>query len=446
MINQILEILENSNVFLTGGGGVGKSYTTQNIMQHYKDNKKNVVALGSTGISAVNIGGMTLHSFFCLGICKNIDELRGYDKSKWRKQKLSDLKKILEKTDLIVIDEISMVSAELFDLVSYRLANSNFKGKLLVVGDFYQLPPVMKKDEEKNRSLFYSTYAFSALSWSNSKFVYIEILKSKRTDDLEFYENLSHIRVGKLNQKTINYILKFISSEIPLNGENTVLFGRNKEADELNKFMLEKLANDTEISQGYYEIYSSNLPDDRVEKWLKNLNVVDSFEFKIGAKVIFTTNKYSLTHEKILFYNGESGTIKDIEKKDGQIESIIVEKNNGEIIEVERNSYDLTEIAIESDSLDYTVLASYYQFPIRLAYAITIHKSQGMSIENLVCDLNNIFTDGQLYVALSRAVDPKKLKIIYNKKESFESYINRVVKVNDEVRNFYNEQAFIYFE
>ena len=146
MKDQILEILSRSNVFLTGGGGVGKSYLTASIIRHYKENFKNVVILGSTGISAVSLGGVSLHSFFKFGYCKDYEELRRLDYR--QKDKLSKLRNMLDACDLLVIDEISMVSSNVMEMIRYRLLTSKFKGRVLIVGDFYQLPPVQKEQNE----------------------------------------------------------------------------------------------------------------------------------------------------------------------------------------------------------------------------------------------------------------------------------------------------------
>ncbi|MCD8213697.1 MAG: AAA family ATPase, partial [Campylobacter sp.] len=160
MLEQILKILESSNLFLTGGGGVGKTYLTQAIIKHYKSELKNVVILGSTGISAVGIGGVSVHSFFKFGICKNYEELRLFDRR--QKSKLNGVKSMLDSCDLLIIDEISMISGDLMEMVYYRLNTSKFKGRVLLVGDFYQLPPVQKQNN--SNGLFNFTYAFSSLS------------------------------------------------------------------------------------------------------------------------------------------------------------------------------------------------------------------------------------------------------------------------------------------
>ena len=440
MLNFVLEKLEKSNLFITGGGGVGKSYITKDIINAYKGAKKPVVVLGSTGISAVEIGGVTLHSFFKLGICKNADELKQLDKK--QKDKISELKKILKTAKLIIIDEISMISAEVFDLVYYRLINSEFSGKMLVVGDFYQLPPVQKKDDmqKPQNSLFSGFYAFSSYGWAQLNFSYIEMIGSKRTQDENLYKMLSNLRVGVVNDDMIEFLKSRLVDFGGANLDSTMIFGRNKEADELNALRLNAIDSPLVIAKGYYEIYDFALSDEKIAKWIKSLSVNENLHLKVGAKVIFTTNKWGE------FYNGEQGIIEEFREKNGIVESIVITKLDGKMVEIERQSYDLGEFMRIDDEIKEIVLASYYQFPIKLAYAITIHKSQGMSIKNLVCDINNIFANGQLYVALSRAVSQENLGIIYSRGRNLKDYIQSVVKIDDEIRNFYQNESFIYIE
>lgn len=350
MLNQLLEILKKSNVFLTGRGGVGKSHLTQAVIKHYKSELKNVVVLGSTGIAAVNVGGVSVHSFFKFSICSNLEELRGYDRK--QRGKLGELKKMLDVCDLIVIDEISMISAGLMDMIYYRLMSSRFVGRVMLVGDFYQLPPVRKNGDDGN-SLFKFLYAFNSSSWHEFEF-------------------------------------------------------KNDE----------------------------NLNENALDRWIANLYAPEILNIKIGAKVIFTVNKWGE------YYNGERGQIMQILKEGGEIKSVIVQKAGGEIVEVERSRFDMSEFVMAGEHLEERARASLTQFPLKLAYAITIHKSQGMSIENLVCDLDHIFANGQLYVALSRAIDPKKLRIFYGKARPFREYLQSVVKIDEEVEKFYLENKF----
>lgn len=160
-LSLVLKHLETHNVFLTGGAGVGKSYTTTELIRHYRtQTDQQVIALGSTGISAVNIGGFTIHSFFVFGISNNFDELELHDKR--NRSRLSELKKVLKATDLIIIDEISMVSADMMEMISYRLSSMEYLGKLLFVGDFFQLPPVQKANQPQHHLFGNRVYAFES--------------------------------------------------------------------------------------------------------------------------------------------------------------------------------------------------------------------------------------------------------------------------------------------
>ena len=433
MLNQLLEILKKSNVFLTGRGGVGKSHLTQAVIKHYKSELKNVVVLGSTGIAAVNVGGVSVHSFFKFGICSNLEELRGYDRK--QRGKLGELKKMLDACDLIVIDEISMISAGLMDMIYYRLMSSRFVGRVMLVGDFYQLPPVRKNGDDGS-SLFKFLYAFNSSSWYEFEFKNIELVVSKRTKDKKFYDILSMLRVGRLSEEVFAYIENLRVPSVQVDDDTSVLFGRNYEADELNNKMLSKLPAQLERAEALVEIYDENLNENALDRWIANLYAPEILNIKIGAKVIFTVNKWGE------YYNGECGQIMQILKENGEIKSVIVQKEGGEIVEVERARFDMSEFVMAGEHLEERARASLTQFPLRLAYAITIHKSQGMSIENLVCDLNHIFANGQLYVALSRAIDPKKLRIFYGKSRPFREYLQSVVKIDEEVEKFYLENKF----
>jgi len=217
--------LEGGNIFLSGGAGVGKSYLTAKIIQLYKNEGKSVVPLGSTGISAVNIGGYTLHSFFVFGIASNLQELRVQDRK--NRSRLSELKKILQNLDLLIIDEISMVSADMIDMVYYRLDSLGFRGRVLVVGDFYQLPPIVKQSSD-NALFKRSFYAFESSAWDKFDFKPIILSEIKRTKDRKFAEILSYIRKGECNSEVRNYLNTLWRGNLKFTIEPTYLFGRNK--------------------------------------------------------------------------------------------------------------------------------------------------------------------------------------------------------------------------
>lgn len=433
LVNQLEKILENDNVFLSGGAGVGKSYLTNELKFAYKKAGKSVVSLGSTAISAFNVGGVTLHSFFALGLCANLDELTRFDRK--QKEKLAKLRRVLKNLDLLIIDEISMVSAEIFDLAAFRLRNSEFKGKILVVGDFFQLPPVLKQEQKTKNSLFKGYYAFSSLSWADFAFKNVLLSASKRTSNAEFYTHLSFMRKGVVSDELVRYFQHFLIAPKELQtlgDEFTLLCGVNKKADLINEQKLARIAGDFVIFRAICEKYDENLDDKALEKWVKSLNVLDELKLKVGAKVIFCVNNYDAG-----YYNGEQGEVVAVFEEDGK-PYIEVEKSNGARVKLARYTF-----LLEDFGEDIEVRASLAQFPIKLAYAITIHKSQGMSIERLVCDIDNIFENGQLYVALSRTVEPKNLRIFYSRAGDFRAYFANALKFDASVVEFYAKMDFV---
>lgn len=398
----LLKHLETNNVFLTGGAGVGKSYTTTEIIHHYRtQSDTQVVALGSTGVSAVNIGGFTIHSFFAFGISNNFEELDFNDKR--NRSRLSELKKILKATDLIIIDEISMVSSDMMDMISYRLSSMGYLGKLLFVGDFFQLPPVQKYGQ-KNSDLFGDKlYAFESDAWRSFEPLVIELTQMKRTSDAEFTHILHKVRVGECDNEVTNYMLRLANTEIK--DENpTYLFGRNAEVNAMNKMKLEAVDADEHLLFATLEEHQGKVHEKRLATWKNVLPVEEQLTLKVGVPVLFTINKWGK------YANGERGIIHKIED-----EYIIVEKES-EFVRVERHDFDLLEMQSDNSGKVKSIsLATLSQFPLKLAYAVTIHKSQGMSIDNLICNVDNIFAPSQFYVAISRAINPQNLKLEFNR-------------------------------
>ena len=419
---KIIDLLKTNNVFLTGGAGVGKSYTTKKIVQEYILNKKNVITLGSTGVSAVNVAGQTIHSFFIFGISSNFEELEINDR--YNRSRIKELNKILSKLDLLVIDEISMVSASMMDMILYRLRNGNFKGKLLVVGDFFQLPPIIKNS---SASIFDdSIYAFEASSWEYFDFKVVELKEVKRTNDKEFMQVLNKIRVGEVDREVIEYLEGL--REYKVLDEPSVLFGTNKEATKLNYLKLNSLPQKEVVIKSIKRKKDKNLSDKRIQSWINSLPVEEDLVLKEGAKVLFTTNKWGSYH------NGQRAIVEHIEE-DHIVVSLL---SNGKLIKVDRFEFEMSRSVIKDDKIENEVLYTLKQFPLRLCYAITIHKSQGMGIEELVCNVDNIFATSQFYVALSRSTNPKKLMIEYSRSD-FETYLKKVIKVSENVLKFYDK-------
>ena len=417
--NTLYSLLETDNIFLSGGAGVGKSYLTTKIIDLYNFNDKKVIPLGSTGISAVNINGFTLHSFFIFGIAPDIIKLKEQDKK--NRKRLQDLKKVLEEVDLIVIDEISMVSAKLMDMIYYRLDKLAYKGKLMCVGDFYQLPPIVKNNRDESTLFESEVYAFESSAWLRFNFKNIILNDVKRTSDSEFIEILTKIREGICSSEVKSYLEGLRETKFVNNIEPTYLFGRNLEVEQMNKEKLSKLDADEALFFWNIEKHK-NVNDKRIETWCKSLPIINSLHLKIGAPVIFTINQWGK------FVNGQKGVVVGFE------DDAVIVKSNGKDIRVYMHDFELLEL--DNESLEAVGVVTLSQFPIKLAYAITIHKSQGMSINSLVCNLDYLFAPSQLYVAISRAVEPKLLRVDYSR-NGFSYYLDRVIVSNEIVDKFY---------
>ncbi len=417
----ILEALKHSNVFLTGGAGVGKSYITNEVISDYRKRGKQVVPLGSTGVSAVNIGGFTVHSFFDFGIAGNFEELLIHDKR--AKKRLADLKKVLQATDLVIIDEISMVSADLLDMVAYRLNHFGYLGKLLFVGDFFQLPPVQKS--ASNHLFGDRLYAFESNAWEAFALRVIELTQMKRTHDAEFTHILNKVRCGICDDEVILYMQRLWNTQIS-DKDSTYLFGRNLETEQTNRAKINELDTEETILFANLEMFQK-VHEKKLSGWKNLLPVSEYLILKEGVPVLFTVNKWGK------FVNGERGILRKIAD-----EYLIVEKEEG-CVRVERHDFDLLDIAVREDGgVEAVSLATLSQFPLKLAYAVTIHKSQGMSINSLVCNVDNIFAPSQFYVAISRAIDPKKLRIDFNKGD-LTHYLKRVIHVDKRVAEYYDK-------
>lgn len=442
MLNKLDFFLKDNNIFLSGSAGVGKSFLTTELVKLYRKQGRIVVVLGSTALSAFNVGGVTLHSFFAFKRCQNYDEL--YYEDRKQRDKLEKLKRILKQCDLLVIDEISMVSASLMEMIYYRLTRSDFSGKILLVGDFFQLPPVINYKENQN-TLFQNTlYAFSSQAWNDLKFVNLKLSITKRTLDKQFYEYLFFLRMGKVNQEILSFFKKMLiypKDLLEYMDEYTLLCATNKKANCINAKKLNLLQGKEKIFKSRMEKLDHTLDDKIYEQWIKGLNSLEELKLKIGSKIIFCVN-----NKEENYYNGEQGIILDF-IKDKEQEYILIEKNNGERLKLKPYEYTLEEYELDKDEkLEVKIKAKFVQFPIKLAYAITIHKSQGMSIDKLICDIDGIFEKGQLYVCLSRAINPCNLKIIYNYKMPFEDYFLRILKTDKEVKKFYLQEKFIDLE
>ena len=406
-LSDILEKLESgSNVFLTGGAGVGKTTTTREVIAAYEQNAKKVAKLASTGMAATLIGGQTLHSFLDLGIASDIKELELNGKFEVKKK----IKKLIASMSLIVIDEISMVSDSLFEMIGLRLMQSEFRGSLLVVGDFLQLPPVVRGSAEVK-------FAFESEAWHESAFSKVELTHIYRTDDAAFIELLNHVRFGFIDETIHNNLNEFIKPLPNDLSEFTFLFGKNISSARHNKTQLEFIDSELFIKEAQIIKHKKTTKDYEIERFMDDARIEKELNLKIGSPVLFTRNSWN-------YFNGERGMIVNIDN-----DFIYVQKSDEKVVKLEvvaQSRDKWVEKTLEGkkemvEESQFTI----YQYPIKLAFAITIHKSQGMSIEDLIIETNEIFAPSQFYVALSRSSNPARLNLIAPSRQWYElAFVN----------------------
>ncbi|MEA3227686.1 MAG: AAA family ATPase [Campylobacterota bacterium] len=416
-LKQILQNLKsNKNIFLTGGAGVGKTTHLRKIIQEFEEDAKKVAKLASTGMAATLIGGQTLHSFLDLGLASDIKELQRDGKLEVKKK----IKKLISSMDLIVIDEISMVSDTLFEMINLRLEQSNFQGSLLVVGDFLQLPPVLRGGGEVK-------FAFESQSWKSCEFEKIELTEIYRTDDRQFISLLNNIRFGQIDENIHNHLNSYIKPLPNDLSKSTFLFGKNSSSDTHNRIQLEFIDNKVFTKEAQIIIHKKSTKEYEVKRFMKDARIEKFLELKVDAPILFTRNSWN-------YFNGERGVIINIDEN-----FIYIQKKDKKIVKLEATVQDKTEwIEKTVDGVKELIeesLFSIYQFPVKLAFAITIHKSQGMSIEDLIIETNEIFVPSQFYVALSRSSNPLRLNLIAPKVQWYNlAFVNskalKFVKIN----------------
>lgn len=393
------------SIFLTGKAGTGKSTFLRYVCENTK--KKHVI-LAPTGIAAINAGGATLHSFFKLPFHPLVPDdphftgRRLRDFLRYKKEHI----KLIRELELIVIDEISMVRADIIDFVDriLRTYTGNwripFGGKqMLLIGDVFQLEPVVKSDERDILNRFYpNPYFFSARVFHEIELVSIELTKVFRQKDAGFIRALDHIRMGQISELEMQLLNLRVregsdlqaAAEVPTVDDptlNIVLATRRDNVDYINQTNLDRLP-------GASSFFKGSIKGDFPESSLPTLM---ELELKCGAQIIFVKNDRDKQ-----FVNGTLGTIIHIDEQECEI-GVLTEDGREVMVEPDvwenvRYTYNEQEKKIEEE-----VLGSFTQFPLRLAWAITIHKSQGLTFKRVTIDLSGgTFAGGQAYVALSR--------------------------------------------
>ena len=373
---EALEILKTgANVFLTGEPGSGKTFTVNQYIEYLRDFSIEPAVTASTGIAATHLNGLTIHSFCGIGIK---DKLTKKDLEKITKA--SYITKRLKKANVLVIDEISMLEANTLDLVDLvcrevRQSKEPFGGlQIVLVGDFFQLPPISKGQN-------IAKFAFEAKAWQKANFTVCYLTEQYRQDDAVFLTMLSAIRVNSFGFEHLQGLKTRLIKQEETPQNITQIFSHNFDVDALNKKELAKLKGKAEA----FFMFSRGQKN-FVEALKRGCLSPDVLELKQGAIVMFTKNNL-----KEGFVNGTLGKVVGFNKENNYP---LVETLKGEEIEVKP-----MEWAIEEGGKTKAIIS---QLPLRLAWAITIHKSQGMSLDTAVIDLSRTFEYGQGYVALSR--------------------------------------------
>ena len=393
---QIIQFTRRS-LFLTGKAGTGKSTFMRHIAATIK--KKHII-LAPTGIAAINAGGSTLHSFFKLPFHPLLPTDKRYsarnirDTLKYNGEKT----KLLREVELIIIDEISMVRADIIDFIDkvLRIYNRNmrepFGGKqLLLVGDIYQLEPVIKEDERQLLRPFYpSCFFFDAHVFREMQLIAVELKKVYRQRDAQFISLLDHIRTSQVSDNDLRLLNARVNAEIGTEeGRLSItLSGRRDTVDYINEKQLNTLPDQPTIFYGHIE---GEFPE-------SSLPTPIELEVKTGAQVLFIKND-----KERRWVNGTLGTIIGFGDEEDGI--IYVRTEDGRDFDVEREIWSNVRYTFneKEQKIEEEEIGSYQQFPLRLAWAITVHKSQGLTFNNVKIDFTGgVFAGGQTYVALSR--------------------------------------------
>ena len=394
----------NRNIFLTGKAGTGKTTLLHKIINTCY---KNTVVVAPTGIAALNAGGVTIHSMFQLPFASFLptlsnppivnEFLRFENRFSLRKhfQMHKNKQQVIRNMELLIVDEVSMLRADVLDAMDYMLQfirkdKRPFGGvQVLFIGDLLQLPPVVKQEEwEVLKHYYKGIYFFQSEVITQNPLLYVELETIYRQTDKLFISILNHLRENQLTSEDIKQLEKYVQPDFPKKHlkDYITLTTHNAKADAMNQREMSNL------SSPLFS-YQADIVDDFPEYLYPIEKVI---QLKEGARVMFIKNDISGEH---LFFNGKMGTVASLSEGE-----ITVKLDGGRVINVERYEWENVRYKLNETTKDIEEerLGSFTQYPLRLAWAITIHKSQGLTFEKAILDLASVFASGQAYVAFSR--------------------------------------------
>lgn len=381
------------NLFVTGKAGTGKTTFLHRLKEA---SRKQMAVVAPTGVAAINAGGTTIHSFFQLPFTPFIPTPEGRKNLVAKSRMRSSRRRVLQELELLVIDEISMVRADLLDAMDATLRHFRYKNnelfggvQVIFIGDMFQLAPVAKEEEWRLLSRYYqSPYFFHSQAVIQDPPFYIEFEKIYRQTNSSFIRVLNEIRDNTLTGESFRLLEKQYNPLFtpPEEEDYIILTTHNNKADRINAEELHKLEGETYT-------FEAGIDGDYPER---NYPTELVLELKVGARVMFLRND---TETPRRFYNGKIGVIDAIDD-----DRIVVRCKEDEHIEVERATWENIGYTVDTETkqVEENVLGKFSQYPLRLAWAITIHKSQGLTFDKAVIDAGMAFAPGQVYVALSR--------------------------------------------
>lgn len=416
-------LMENSpyNIFISGKAGTGKSFLLKAFAE---STKKKILKLSPTGLSALNINGATIHS--CFGF-HNINTLN-IDDISMKTLKLSSEKLIvLREIDSIIIDEISMVRSDTFEKIDkiLRVVNRNksfFGGKQIIVfGDLFQLPPISDKQENKYlNDKFGGIYFFDSYVYKNANFKFIELTKNHRQKkDHKFFELLNKVREGEMSEDDVQTLNKRYNNDTASLQRIVQVFPNRRKVEQINSKALDEIAAPLYSFDAHVILNKHDKQQINIDSLFR---ISATLELKLGSLVMLVNND-----TKKRWVNGSLGIVSMIN------DEVLKVTIDGYEHEVMREEFSAREAKYVDGKIYYEETLVISQFPIVLAYAITIHKSQGMTYQNIACDVSHCFATGQAYVALSRCSSLDGLHLLKPLRLSD-------VKVCSEVKDFYLAQ------